>query len=44
MHVSDLTDGDVETADVVDGEMASFAEAMCEVAHAGITELKPQRH
>jgi hypothetical protein len=42
MHGSDLTEGDVEAADMVDGEMASFAEKMCEVARAGITELKPQ--
>ena len=42
MHASDLSTGEIEAADVVDGEMASFAEKMCEVARAGITELKPQ--
>ena len=42
MHASDLAEGDVEAADVVDGETASFAEACVRVARETMEELKPQ--
>ena len=43
MLASDIVSGEIEAADVVDGELASFADKMCEVARQGLSELKPQQ-
>jgi hypothetical protein len=43
MLASDIVSGEIEAADVVDGELASFADKMCEVARRGLAELKPQQ-
>ena len=46
MHAASLSDGEdadaIEMADVVDGELANFANDMCAIARAGLAELKPQ--
>ena len=39
MLASDIVSGEIEAADVVDGELASFADKMCEVARRGLAEL-----
>ncbi len=43
MLASDIVSGEIEAADVVDGELASFADKMCEVARRSLSELKPQQ-